>query len=233
MFRSKNWSTVFALAILSLVPGLASASSIAVSGSTFNENFSFPDGTTTFHHGPTEGDSHGYAVDITLYSFGDWGSITLDAQNFSDEDLTFTLSFTLPLNPVIYDEAYSSITGNGTWSTGPFAVSGASLVLDAGPPPSPGTNLGVDVSTGCSVPSNGSSFICPAASADAVFAPRFYNTLYGSLVFSMGGSGSWDASQANQLGWDGSFEVDPVPEPVSLPLIGGGLLALALRRRRA
>ena len=47
----------------------------------------------------------------------------------------------------------------------------------------------------------------------------------------MGGSNSPDY-QANQLEWDAYFEVDPVPEPVSLPLIGGGLLAFALRRRR-
>ena len=230
MFRSGSRSTVLALATLTLVPGVACASSIAVGGSTFNETFSFPDGTTTFHHAPEEGDSHGYSVDITLDSFGDWGSITFDAQNFSHENIAFTLSFTLPLDPKIYDGAAASITGNGTWSGTPFAATGASLVLDAGPPR---TNLGVDVSSGCTPPSGNSSFLCATADAGAAFAPRLYNILYGSLTFSMGGSGRGVASEANHLEWDVYFEVDPVPEPVSAPLIGGGVLALALRRRRA
>jgi hypothetical protein len=103
------------------------------------------------------------------------------------------------------------------------------LVLGAAPP---ATNLGIGVGSGCSVPRLASSFLCSTASADAVFAPQLYSTLYGTLAFTMGGSGSGIASQANQLEWDGYFEVDPVPEPAGLPPIGGGLLALALLRRR-
>jgi hypothetical protein len=219
-----------------MVPGVASASNITVSGSSFTDDIPLPGMIATFHLGATENGVHQYIVDTTIDYYGGWGTITFDAQNFSDQALTFTLSLALPLDPMMYDEAYTSITGNGTASTSSFDVSTVSpasnvLVLEAG---DPAADLGVDVGGDCTVPVSldGSSFTCSTSSADAVFAPQSYDTLYATLAFSMGGSSS-DASHANHLLWDAYFEVDPVPEPVSLPLIGGGLLALALLPRRA
>jgi hypothetical protein len=234
MFRPKSCGPILALAILSIVPSAASASSITVSGSSFHDTIPLPGVITTFHLGATENGSHQYIVDATIDYYGGWGTITFDAQNFSDQDLTLTLNLTLPLDAMLYDAAYSSIAGNGTSSTGSFDVSKVPpatnvLVLQAG---DPAADLGVDVGAGCTVPSGVPSFLCGASSADATFAPQSYDTLYVTLAFSMGGSNSPDY-QANQLAWDAYFEVDPVPEPVSLSLIGGGLLAFALRRGRA
>jgi hypothetical protein len=234
MFRPKTCRPIFALAILSILPGIASASTITVSGSSFTDTIPLPGVITTFHLGATENASHGYIVDTTIDYYGGWGTMTFDAQNFSGQALTFALNLTLPLDPLLYSEAYTSITGNGTSSTSSFGVSVAPpaanvLVLEAG---NPAADLGVDVGAACTVPSGISSFLCSTSSADAVFAPQFYDTLYGTLAFSMGGSNSFDY-QANQLAWDAYFEVDPVPEPVNLSLIGVGLLALAMRRRRA
>jgi hypothetical protein len=232
MFRVEICGPVFALAMLSIVPDAAFANSITVSGSSFTDTIPLPGVITTFHLGATENDSHQYIVDATIDYYGGWGTITFDAQNFSDQDLTLTLNLSLPLDAMLYDSAYSSLAGNGTSSTSSFSVSKVSpatnvLVLEAG---DPAADLGVDVGTGCTVPSGVSSFLCSASSADATFAPQSYTTLDATLAFSMGGSNSPDY-QANQLAWDAYFEVDSVPEPAGLSFLGG-LLAFVLRRRR-
>jgi hypothetical protein len=234
MFRLRSCGPVLALAILSIIPGVVSASTITIAGQSFTDTISLPDAITAFHLGSTESVSNGYTVDTTVDYYGSWGTITFDAQNFSSQALTFTLNLTLPLDPGMYDAAHSSMTGNGTSSRNPFLVSVVSpaanvLVLDAGDPMA---NLGIDVGNGCTVPSGKPSFLCTTSSAGATFAPQSYSTLYGALAFSMGGSNS-DPFHANHLDWDVYFEVDSVPEPASLPLIGGGLLALVLRRKRA
>ena len=151
MFRSRISGAALALAILSIVPGAASANTIEVTGASFTtDTICLPDAITTFHLGPTENDLHGYTVDTTIDFFGSWGTITFDAQNFSNEALTFSLNLTLPLDALPYDAASSSITGNGTSSISSFFVSVVSpaanvLSLDAGPPT---TDLGIGADYG-------------------------------------------------------------------------------------
>ena len=144
----------------------------------------------------------------------------------------FSFTFFTPIAVGAYTHAAAAMTvalagADGTAvSITPLAPATNLQVSSAGSPP-PGTNLGVDIGTGC----NGSGVVaCPAVSAETFFAPTSYGGLMVVVAFQFSGGGD-AASLAGSTLLD--TQAPPsVPEPATLVLLGMGLAGALSRRAR-
>ena len=229
------------LAAVLVVPAGAFAADIIMvtgSGVNYNQPFSFtpipssPNSYFLFNQDDTA-DKLTVSATVFLDPVDNTVSYSFTGGNYSNQDLTFSLSFDMDLTPgLTYYAAQSAITGNGTAAVGSFTtnpVAGNVLMASASTQIN-GTliDLGVDNGTSCS---GSASFVCTYPQANSSFLPISYAELNGTLTFDLPGSNQADSSEANYMGWNGSISLE-TPEPASLTLIGVGCAALAFARRR-
>lgn len=173
----------------------------------------------------------------------DWDpfiSYGISVQNFTVSPANFTFHFETPIMPVAgpntvygsFAASLTDVTGNGVWIDPTAPDVDGDGVAEIAVSDVNGTNLGVDVgrywSTGPGVP--GASYVAGPWQAGPQSGPvggSPWDLLAVDVEFQL--SPFFDIATVNGFT---SIDVAPIPEPSALLLLGGGLLGIALWRRK-
>jgi hypothetical protein len=215
------------LAVLSLLSPAAQASIIPIGSSYTFMGTNAPDNftaTTTFSSTPVLVDNGALTLSeeqVSTGPTGEWDVFNMSTTNGGplaadiDADWEITIDYVLSA-PASFDGVASQWTVNGTPVSPIFNFSGICCVASSNP-----------ILPGAAYYNTGFEDPLPAGTQTD------WNEIYAD-PYSIISEGGMDPSTANGYTWALHFTLlQPVPEPTSALLLGAGLLALGLCRRKA